>query len=181
MGQLNVTIDNASTPVLTQAFLPAGARIYQGCIVDDLGTVAAKNFMSLFNPVASGKTLVPLGFVMDCHTNAATTSDASMTIFRTSAASVGTLFAANTVTRFVPTDPDPVAEVRVANPTVTATGRVLIGIAPAIYPGGGGGNPAFVTPSGGFPIIPAGTGIVFGTSAGDVDQRWNLQLTWMEF
>lgn len=181
MAQMNVALDTLTSPVQTQAFLPAGARVYQACLVDSPGVVAANNFLSLFNPVASGKSLVPLGFIIDCHDVAATNIGSSMTIFRTSAASVGTLFAANTVTRFVPSDPDPVAEVRVANPTVTTTGRVLIGIPPAINPGGGGTNSTFVTPAGSFPIIPAGTGIVFGTASGDTDQLWNLQLTWIEF
>jgi hypothetical protein len=175
----HVTIDNAV--LSTQTFLPVGSRIYQAALVDDPGVVAANNYLSLFNPIGSGKTLAPLGFVLDSHSTAATTAIASMTIFRTNAASAGTQYAANTITRFVPSDPDPVAEVRVLNPTVTTTGRVLIGIAPSIFPGGGGSNPAFITPSGGLPTIPAGTGIVFGTAGGDTDQRWNLQLTWIEF
>ena len=182
MSQINIGIDNnANIPLLTQGWLPNGAKIYQGCLVDDPGVAAANNHMSLFNPAASGKTLVPLGFVLDSHSIAATTATGSMTIFRTSAASAGTLFAANTVTRFDPSAADPVGELRTGNPTVTTTGRVLIGIAPAIFAGGGGSNPAFITPTGGFPLIPAGTGIVFGTASGDTDQRWNLQLTWMEY
>lgn len=174
--------NNANSPVLTQGWLPAGAKVYQVALVDDPGTAAAKNYLSHFNPVGSGKTHSPLGFVLDSHCTAATNVNDSMTIFRITAASAGTQYAANTITKFNPADPDTTAEIRVSNPTVTTTGRVLIGIGPAIFPGGGGTQPSFVTPAGGaFPIIPAGTGIVFGTAAGDTDQRWNLQYTWMEF
>lgn len=174
--------NNAAVPVMTQSWLPPGARVYQVALVDEPNTAAAKNFLSHFNPVGSGKTHAPLGFVMDSHCTAATNVNDSMTIFRTTAASGGTQYAANTLTRFVPSDPDPTAEIRVSNPTVTTTGRVLIGIGPAIFPGGGGTQPSFVTPAGGaFPIIPAGQGIVFGTATGDTDQRWNIQYTWMEF
>lgn len=181
MAQMDVSINTTTAPLQTQNFLPSGAKVYQACLVDTAGVAAANNFLSLFNPAASGKTLVPLGFVIDCHDTGVTNIGSSMTIFRTSAASAGTQFAANTITRFVPGDPDPVGEVRTANPTVTTTGRVLIGIPPAINAAGGGTNATFVTPAGAFPLIPAGTGIVFGTATGDTDQLWNLQLTWMEF
>ena len=174
--------NNASVPVLTQSWLPAGAKVYQVALVDEPNTAGAKNFLSHFNPVSSGKVHAPLGFVMDSHCVAATNVNDSMTIFRTTAASGGTQYAANTITKFDLSAPDTTAEIRVSNPTVTTTGRVLIGIGPAIYPGGGGTQPSFVTPAGGaFPLIPAGTGIVFGTATGDTDQRWNIQYTWMEF
>ena len=73
---LPISLNTTVTPVQTQSFLPAGAKVYQACLVDTPGVAAANNFLSLFNPGASGKSLVPLGFVVDCHDVLATNIDA---------------------------------------------------------------------------------------------------------
>lgn len=182
MGQINVGIDNnTNVPVLTGNWLPPGAKIYQYALTDAAGVATANNFFSWFNPVGSGKTMAPLGLIVESHAINPTTSNASMVLQRISAASGGTLVTASTLTKFDPSQADSVSEVRNTNPTVTRTGLSLIGIGPVITPAGGGNASALIAPFGQPPLVPAGTGIVLGTASGDVDQSWNIQLTWMEY
>jgi hypothetical protein len=182
MSQINVGIDNnTNVPILTASWLPPGAKIYQYALVDEANTAAAKNFISHMNPAGSGKTMSPLGLVVDSHTIGATNIGSSLSLQRISAASAGTLVAASTLTKFDPAQADSASEIRNTNPTVTRTGLALIGIGPVIVTAGGGNVPSLVAPFGIPPIIPPGTGIVFGTATGDVDQLWNIQYTWMEY
>jgi hypothetical protein len=162
--------------------LPSGAHVYQFAMVDTPGVVAANNFLSHFNPAASGKTAAPLGLVIQPYAINNSSTPNSMTLFRTSAASVGTLISAATITRWNPgIDPNPVTEIRTGNPTVTTTGLALIGIAPIVSSGASSNSAALVAPFTIPPTLPNSTGLVFTTAAGNVNQLWNIQYTWMEF
>lgn len=171
MSQLNVSIDT----------LPPGARVYQFSLVDTPGVVAANNYFSWFNPVASGKLLFPLGLVAQSYASGPASSVNSMQLFRISAASAGSLVTASSITRWQPgIDPDPVGQIRTTNPTVTTTGLPLLGIAPYNGSGGGGTVSSLVAPFDLPPLIPQGTGVVFGTAGGSAALLWNVQFTWME-
>lgn len=180
---IGVTPSNtATTPVYTTPGVVSGTNFYFQAMVDIPGVVAANNFLSIFNPAASGKTVTVYQVIVNPWATGATTADASMNVFRTTAASAGTLVAASAVNRLVTASPNPVSEVRIGNPTTTNVGTTLIGFPPAITTAGAG-----ISANGGVSSIPGasftmtpGQGIVFNTSIGDVDQRWNIQFIWAE-
>lgn len=166
----------------TVASGPAGSKFYTFSLADAPGVVAANNFLSLFNPAASGKTMVLYQLIVAPYATGATTATASLNAFRTTAASAGTLIAAANVGRFVTSDPNPVTEVRTGNPTVTTTGTTLIGIPPSVTSAAGGASPAAAAvPSGASFVITPGQGVVFTTALGNVNQLWNINITWAEF
>lgn len=168
---------------VTTGGVPESSKFYITTLIDAPGVVAANNFLSLFNPVGSGRNVVVFFAQTIPWATAATTADASMNVFRTTAASAGTLTTASTIGRFITTDGSPVAEVRTGNPTVTTTGQALLGTPPAITSAGSGtsgGSVSNSTPGASFLLVP-GEGIVWRTTLGDVDQRWNLQIIWAEF
>lgn len=157
-------------------------KFYAFSLSDVPGVVAANNFLSVFNPVGSGRNLVFYQSIVNAYAGGATTSTTSLNIFRTTAASAGTLITASAVPRFVTSDGPSVAEVRIGNPTVTTINTTLQGISPAITTAGagtsasGGGS----TPSGSSFVCVPGEGLVMRTAAGDVDQLWNLTFVWSE-
>jgi hypothetical protein len=154
--------------------------VYFMALVDEPNTAAEKRFLSVFNPSTSVRVSVALGFIAQSYAVQGTTVAESLTVYRTTAASGGTLIAAADVPRFNPLHPDPKVEVRINNPTVTVTGRKLLGIAPVVSTGAGAaGQVVAPTPGASFIMYP-GQGLVFMTEAGDVDQLWNLQYVWAE-
>ena|SRR5882757_865826 len=163
--------------------VPAGYNFYLHSLSSAVGVVAGNNFLSVFNPVGSGKTIVFYQSIIQSFATAAASSAASMDTFRTSAASAGTLIAAANINKFATSQPNSIAEVRVGNPTVTTVGTTTLGVAPAVtssgagVSAGAGGNPP---PGATFVCLP-GEGLVMRTSAGDVDQLWNLTFVWAEF
>jgi len=155
-------------------------KVYFHALVDTPGVVAANNFMSVFNPVGSNRVVIVLQLYVNCYSTNAATSPNSLTAYRTSATSGGTLIAASTVNRFITAETDPVCVVRTANPAATTVGLVLVGVPPVISTGSGSGASATSpSPGASFVMIP-GEGIVVGTAAGDTDQTWNISLVWGE-
>jgi len=185
VAQQNVNVENATTQLapiwVTQAPIP-GSKFYFHSLTEISGVLAANNFISIFNPSASGKTLVFYQATVDAYATGAATVTTNMKVFRTTAASAGTLIAASTVNRFNTADANPVAEVRVGNPTTTNVGTALIGFIPAITTVGAGTGPTgnATVPSGAGFVCRPGEGIVYNTAAGDVDQLWNINVTWAE-
>lgn len=156
-------------------------EIYLASVSDAPGVVAANNFLSVFNPVGSGKHIIGLGAVVSTYAVASASSANSMLAYRTTAASGGTQITAANVSRYDTTVANPVAEVRTGNPTVTTSGGALIGFGPPIATGAGGGGVASPAITGATFIMHPGQGLVFATAAGDVNQRWNIQFTWSEY
>lgn len=184
-SQMTVAVENATTSsapfFVTEAGLP-GANYYFHTLIDAPGVVAANNFMSVFNPVGSGKAVVFFTAEVKSYATAAASAAASLTAFRTTAASAGTLIASSSVSRFLTAAPDPVAVVRVDNPTTTNTGLALNAFPPPISTGAGAGssgNTAAPSSSAAFTCLP-GEGLVVTTTSGDTDQRWDITLTWLE-
>lgn len=154
--------------------------VYFVALVDEPNTAAQKNFLSVFNPSTSPRVSVAVSFIVQSYAIQGTTVAESLTVYRTTAASGGTLIAAADVPRFNPLHPDPKVEVRINNPTVTTSGRQLLGIAPVVSTGAGAaGQTVSPTPGASFIMYP-GQGLVFMTDAGDTDQLWNLQYAWVE-
>lgn len=178
---LSVRADG-SIAVIT-AGVPEGSKFYVTAVNDVPGVVAANNFLSLFNPVGSGRNVVVFFAQTIPWATGATSATVSMNVFRTTAASAGTLVTASTIGRFVTADGSPVAEIRTGNPTVTTTGASLLGTPPAVTStpsGESGGSVSSSTPGASFLLVP-GEGIVWRTASGDVDQLWNFQVIWAEF
>jgi len=167
--------------VSTLPFFPLGTKFYQITLVDVPGVVLANNFISHFNPVASGKIATPVQLIVQSYSTGNVSTAGSMTTQRISAASGGTLIAAGTLNRPDPAQSDPVTVIRTGNPTVTLTGLPIAGIAPVQSSGGGTTSAGFISPPEGPSVMPQGTGFAFFTPAGSTMQMWNIKYTWGEY
>ncbi len=181
-GTQNVAL--TSQPISTytvQAPTLTGAYVYSQAEVP--GVVAPTNYMTLTNPVGSGKTLLFAGaFISSYIVGDTAATITSMRGYRCSAVSGGTLQAASTVGKFRTSTPDPVGEIRVGSVTATL-GQALFNSPP--YIGAAKGSSPFVhqvpiPPQGGTFTLAPGESLVLRTEAGDVDTRWNLSLAWGE-
>lgn len=161
--------------------VPEAYKFYFHTIFDAPGVVAANNFLSVFNPSGSGKNVIFFQAEIASYANGATAVGVSMTASRITAASGGTAIAAADVNRFVTAWNDPVAVVRVSNPTVTTAGLPLNAWVPPLAVGVGSGSTAYTAtpPGAGFVCLP-GQGIVFSTASGDTDQAWKINTIWAE-
>lgn len=172
-----------SNPVFTQPPTAITGLVYTTLIRNTLGVAAANNFLSVFNPVGSGKNIVVAQFICFPYATAATTPTDNMEVWRTSTATVGTLLAAANVGKFDTTQANSIAEVRTGNPTVTLTGTVpILAIPPAVTSSAGGASSTInvIPPSGSLFICRPGEGIVARTPAGAVGQVWSLGFSWAE-
>lgn len=157
-------------------------RIYTVSLNDTPGVVAANNFLSIFVPANSNKFNVGILVSSSSYSTGMSSTPNSMLIQRTTAASGGTLLAASNIPRFTSTDEDPVSEVRTGNPTVSLFRTPLLGYTPPLTTGAGAGATYVETspPGAAFTLFP-GQGVVWYTTAGNVNQMWNLQVVWQEF
>lgn len=156
-------------------------RIYIFSTIDQPGVVAANNFLTLFNPVNSGKLIIPLVISCENYTIGASSTATSMTVGRISSATGGTLVAASTIPRFKTTDDNCSAEVRTGNPTVTNVRASGIGYSPPLSTGAGIGAVITQTELSGVQfILQPGEGLVWSTAAGNTNQVWTLRATWQE-
>lgn len=155
--------------------------VYLHALADQPGVVGSHVWMSVFNPLSSTKAIALLSGTFDSYASGATAVLESMQAFRISAASVGTLITASAVNRLDTTWPDPVAECRIGNPTITTVGTPLRAFAPVISTGAGqSAGGASSLPAGSLVCYP-GQGVAVRTDGGDIDQIWNIQLVWAEF
>lgn len=183
MSQMTVQVGNLLsdplhvTPVKDNNI--TGVYVYSADEIN--GVAAANNYLSLFNPVGSGKSLYIGGIFISCVTAGGSTVTAPMRGYRITTATGGTLQAVSTIAKFITATPDPIAEVRLGNPTVTL-GAALFNSPPPLS-AGNGTTPVHQVPippnSGPFSLAP-GEGIVLRQTTGDVDLRWNLSIAWAE-
>lgn len=168
---------------LTVAALPSGATTYHYSIIDAPGVVAANNFISLFNPVDSGKNYMLLAIHVNNYATGASGSTASLAKYRISSATGGTLVASNKISRYDTLSILSTAQVRTGNPTVTTTtGTPGTPIAPPISTGAGTNVETIIhTPAGTMYLIHPGEGVAFSTASGNVNQIWDIHLIWCEF
>lgn len=183
MGQINVGVDPNTSLLVSPGRVSNFTGAYLFSLDDQPGVVAANSFLSLFNPVGSGKFLYYLGsFISTYVTGGGSTTRESMQGHATTAASAGTLQAASAIFKFDSTYPNAGAEVRTGNPTVTVGPNVFnspppIGTSTGQYVHSVGlGLMEF----GGAVKIRPGEGIVFMTDAGNVNQTWNISVAWAE-
>jgi hypothetical protein len=159
----------------------AGAYVYSQAEL--AGVVAANNFMTLTNPVGSGKTIVFAGaFISSFIVGDTGATITSMRGYRASAVSGGALQPASAIGRFQTSQPVPVGEIRTGSVTATL-GQALFNSPP--YIGAAKSSSPFVhqvpiPPQGGLFTLVPGESMVLRTEVGDVDTRWNLSLAWGE-
>lgn len=183
MGQINIGTDAGTSLLTSPARVPNFLGSYLFSMDDQPGVVAANNFLSLFNPVGSGKFLYYLGaYVSTYVAGGGSTTRESMQGHAVTAASAGTLQAASAIFKFDSTYPNAGAEVRTGNPTVTV-GPNLFNSPPPI--GTTSGQYVHAIGEGlleiGGPVkIRPGEGLVFTTDAGNTNQTWNISIAWAE-
>lgn len=154
---------------------------YFHTIFDTPGVVAANTFLSVFNPATSTKLVIFFQAEVASYATGATSVPTSLTANRISASSGGSLIAAANVNRFVTTDPNPSAQVRTGNPTVTTVGLPLNAWPPPLAVGAGeNGTISTVVPPGAGFVCQPGQGLSFATSGGDIDQMWKVNVIWAE-
>lgn len=146
-------------------------------------TVAAKNFISLFNPAASGK-IVTVGafFVSYMATNPSPAYP--MRGYRISTLpSGGTSHSESEMCRFDTQRFAPSTLVRSNNPTVGTLGAALFNVAPGITPGQQVSShiEQVDAPFGFNPfVLYPGEGVVMRQDVGAVGHLWNLSVVWRE-
>lgn len=173
----NRVIVESGTITAIQGIAP-GTNFYTAAIEDVPGVAAANNFLSVFNPLGSGKTIIFYASIVIPWASAAQAVAVSLNVFRITAASAGTL---QTPDRFLSAAPASIAEVRKGNPTVTTTGASLGAYPPALTAAAGGASPTALTvPSGASFICVPGEGLVLSTTSGSTTQLWNLGFIWAE-
>lgn len=161
---------------------PENYNFYFYSLIDTPGVVATNNFMSIFNPVGSGKTISFFAIAIDSYSGGASGTTVSLKVDRISAASGGTLANQADINKIATVEPNSIAQLRTGNPTVTKVGTSLYSWPPPISTGSGAGATVTSTPppGEGFYCLP-GEGIVFSTSAGNTNQFWSIKPTWAEF
>lgn len=161
---------------------PETYQFYFYSLIDAPGVVAANNFLSIYNPVGSGKTISFFVLAIDSYASGASGTASSLKVDRITAASSGTVITAANINKIITTEADSIADVRVGNPTVTKVGSTLYSWPPPISTGSGTGSTSISTPppGEGFYCLP-GQGIVLNTTAGNTSQVWSIKATWAEF
>lgn len=161
---------------------PENYQFYFYSLIDAVGVAAANNFMSIFNPLGSGKVISFFSIAVDSFASGASGTAVSLKVDRITAASGGTLAPATDINKLITSEADSIAQVRTGNPTVTKVGSSLYSWPPPLATGTGVGGTTISTPppGQGFFILP-GEGIAFSTSAGNTNQVWSIKATWAEF
>ncbi len=165
----------SSNPSITGAYLFS---------VENLVGVAAPNvYLSIYNPLGSGRNYATSGSFVSCAAGGAAGSTRSMRVYRiTGAPTGGSVQAASTVCKLNSLYRDTNADIRIGGPTVTL-GPAFSNTPPPVTSGAGGGQyvHGIEIPPGSPPFVLApGEGVAFHNVLGDVDQVWNITIAWAE-
>lgn len=158
---------------------PVPQGVYLHSIAGVQGIVAAQTFMSVFNPVGSGRNLALSTAAISYSNTNPSTEPSPVRGWRISAASGGTLIPAADVARFNTLSSNPVAQVRITNPTVTL-GTALFNSPAPIDNRSSGVHTVEVPPPGTFLMRP-GEGIALRKNVGITSAFWNITMVWAEF
>lgn len=175
------TSSTATEPVYSVATVnPAIRGVYLHSIANQPGTVASNTYMTLFNPVGSGRTLT-YGTVATSATNTGPSTDiAPLRGYRISAAPTGgTLIAASALGRFNTSQPDPTGVIRIGNPTATF-GTPLFNVPPLLDNRSSNVHTTDIPPGAGPFVFRPGEGLAINVSAGNTSMAWNITLVWAE-
>lgn len=147
------------------------------------GVVGPNNFLALFNPLGSGRSITVAGvFISSTIVGDIVATVDPMRGWLATLISGGTLEAVGTIGKVRSTMPNPVGQVYINNPAATLgaswfNSPPVLGVAkqasPFVHQ-----IPAAVA-GGSITLLP-GEGTVIRTESGDVDQRWNVSIAWSE-
>jgi len=169
---------------ITISTVPEGALPYTTVLEEASVVATANNYLSLFNPVGSGKLVTIAQFTAFPYATAAANTTINMDVWRATAISGGTQLAAANISKFDTAQANSITEVRTGNPTATLTGTVpVLAIPPALTAAGAGvsANVVIIPPSSALFVCRPGEGVVVRMAAGgDTDQRWTLGFAWLE-
>jgi hypothetical protein len=156
--------------------------VYAVGLIDAPGVATTNVFASLFNPVGSGRLLAITNLIWGKYVATTATTAASMGFYKITAASAGT----DSSTAITPLNPFSAATAksifRTGNPTVTL-GNILLQQAPPLSAGSFNNAPAITiaaTTAAGALLLSEGEGIAIRTASGDVNQRWNVTIGFLE-
>lgn len=183
MGSISTADPIGAAPAVlatTTVVNPDFTGIYWFSAADLAGVVASNVFVSLFNPLGSGKDIIVLGGSVGCYIAAGSAGvNESLLIKRVTAASAGVLEPASAIGKGITAYPASIAEVRTGNPTVTL-GAQFTSVPPPVS-----GNSLLrvtlqVIEAAAPLLLAPGEGLVAMTEAGDTDHRWNIHVQWAE-
>lgn len=151
------------------------------------GTVASNTICTLYNPAASTRVLIIGGVFISTVNSASSSSTVPLRGWRFYGQPTGGTIQPSTdggsvVTKLVNAYPDPVAEVRNNNPTVTLATAVW-NTPPSVTNGIGGGtfvHQVEVPPAGGPFVLLPNEGIAANIASGTANQIWNFSIVWAE-
>lgn len=183
-GTQNVNLVSPTSLATYGVLAPGISGVYLFSINDVPGVVAANNFLTLTNPVGSGKTIfMPYVAVSSYAATGTASVNNSLIISMATGVSGGTDGSASIIS-FSDSYPAPAGVVRSGNPTATA-GSPLIGVPPAIISGSGVSVTLLASleanAAAGTKALTEGNSFLLRTTAGDTDQRWNFTIAWLEF
>jgi hypothetical protein len=184
MAENEVRIVNGttiSTPVYSSSVMnPNFKGIYLHSLAAVPGTAALQNFITLFNPVGSGKML-SLATVALSYTNTATASSIQpVRGWRISAAPTGgTLVPATSLVKFQTSQPTPTGVVRIDNPTAVLDAPIF-NSPPPLDNKSSEVHTVDVPPGTGLFSFAPGEGIAISKASGDTTVAWNITLVWIE-
>jgi hypothetical protein len=167
----------ANQVVTLEAPKPQG--VYLHSIAGVQGTVAPQTFITLFNPVGSGKNITLATAAISYSNTMPATDPAPLRGWRISAASGGTLIAAASIAKFNTLYPNSVAQVRIADPAVTLTQALFN--SPAPIDNRSSSVHTVDVPAGAAFIMRPGEGIALRRETGVTSTFWNITLVWAEF
>ncbi len=154
--------------------------LYTFSVHDLPGVLAPNTYVSIFNPLASGRNVQLTSTTVSAYVTAGgNTTKASLLLTRTTAASGGVLQAVSAINKGRTSFPNPVAEIRTGNPTVTL-GAEIVAFPPPIGTDTATINDRIVAVNGGAIVLVPGEGAVYRMTAGDTDENFNIAFTWSE-
>src|SRR5882757_8436945 len=177
----SLTVDGTVASYVTTNPAFTGGYVWSGPMIP--GVVAGNNYLTLTNPVGSGKTILIAGvFISQIIVGDTTGVIDPLRGWLATAVSGGTLQAASTIGKIRSSMVNPAGEIRTGNPAATL-GAAWFNSPPLI--GASKTSAPFIhqvpsTIQAGSLSLLAGESTVLRTESGDVDQRWNLSIAWSE-
>jgi hypothetical protein len=148
-------------------------------------TVAAKNFLALFNPTASGK-IITVGAFFVSYMTTVSSPLYPMRGYRISTLPTGgTAQSQTAICRFDTQRFAPAGLIWTGNPTVGTLGAAIFNVTPGVGQGSNKDQSSMVeqvdAPFGFNPfVLYPGEGVVMRQEAGAVGHLWNLSIIWRE-
>jgi hypothetical protein len=187
MSQQVITIENLSNPMPVSGTVnaitsvPTTLSSFVFSVANVPGVAAANTFVSIYNPIGSGKTISIAGLFISCSATGAQSVTDPLRGYRITAAPTGgTVQAASAINKLVTASAATIADVRIGNPTVVL-GTPFFN-SPAFTTGSSGTGQVHqvtTTPGVPFTLVP-GEGMALNTATGATNERWNISISWGE-